>query len=198
MRPEDQPAVGFAPDDLTDGRSKGDWQTGYPERRARRGIGIEACYLALLLFLVPLLLFGLWIGALHHFVELSARQDQVLVRYAYAWLGGVFGGTVFSIKWLYHSVAHRMWHEDRRLWRLFTPHISGALAFAVMLMMSSGILKLFDKQSLGSPSMNLAMSFLVGYFSDNAAAKLTEVAETLFGTTRRPSREHAERGEPKP
>lgn len=185
MNSEDRPAVGFAPDDLTDGRSKLDWQSRYTERRARWGIRIEAWYLALHLFLVPLLLFGLWIGALHHFVELQARQDQALLRYAYAWLGGVFGGSLFSIKWLYHSVAHQIWHEDRRLWRFFTPHISGGLSFAVMLMVSSGILKLFDKQSLDSPSVTLAIAFLVGYFSDNAAAKLSEVAETLFGTTRR-------------
>jgi hypothetical protein len=28
------------------------------------------------------------------------------------------------------------------------------------------------------------MAFLVGYFSDNAVAKLTEIADTLFGTSR--------------
>lgn len=185
MSSEDQRTTGFAPDDLTDGRTKLDWQTKYPEPCAWWGIRIEAGYLALHLFLIPFVLLGLWGGGIHHFVELQARQDQAVLRYAYAWIGGVFGGTLFSIKWLYHSVAHQMWHEDRRLWRLFTPHISGGLAFAVMLMVSSGILKLFDKQSLDSPPVILAISFLVGYFSDNAAAKLTEIAETLFGTTRR-------------
>jgi hypothetical protein len=30
----------------------------------------------------------------------------------------------------------------------------------------------------------IGLGFLVGYFSDSAIAKLTEVAETLFGTVR--------------
>jgi hypothetical protein len=30
----------------------------------------------------------------------------------------------------------------------------------------------------------VGLGFLVGYFSDSAIAKLTEIAETLFGTTR--------------
>jgi len=30
----------------------------------------------------------------------------------------------------------------------------------------------------------MGLGFLVGYFSDSAVAKLTEVAETLFGTIR--------------
>jgi hypothetical protein len=33
--------------------------------------------------------------------------------------------------------------------------------------------------------MALSLGFIVGYFSDSATAKLTEIAETLFGSNRR-------------
>ena len=92
--------------------------------------------------------------------------------------------TLFTIKWLYHVVARELWNLDRRLWRLFTPHISGGLAFAVIALVSSGMMKIFDAKAMHTPSVVVGMAFLVGYFSDNAVAKLTEIADTLFGTSR--------------
>lgn len=109
-------------------------------------------------------------------------MGQVLVKYSFSWLGGTLGGTLFAIKWLYHSVAKWKWNEDRKLWRYFTPPISGALAFIVVLLISSGVLKIFDQNAMRSPSLSLAIGFMVGYFSDSAIAKLSEVAQTLFGT----------------
>ena len=74
-----------------------------------------------------------------------------------------------------------MWNYDRRLWRLFTPHISGGLAFATLL-----VFEAFGTNALlaGKPGRTFAFGFLVGLFSDNALAKLTEIAVTLFGTTK--------------
>ena len=94
-------------------------------------------------------------------------------------MGGSLGGTLFTIKWLYHVVARELWNLDQRLWRLFTPHISGGLAFAVIALVSSGMMKIFDVKATHSPSVVVGMAFLVGYFSDNAVAKLTEIAATL-------------------
>ena len=99
-------------------------------------------------------------------------------------MGGTLGGTLFAIKWLYHVVARELWNMDRRLWRLFTPHISGGLAFAVTVLISSGIMRIFDAHATASHSVVVAVAFLVGYFSDSAVAKLTDIADTLFGTTR--------------
>ena len=101
-----------------------------------------------------------------------------------AWLAGMLGGTLFDIKWLYHTVARQLWNMDRRLWRFFTPHISAGIAFAMVAVASSGLLRLFDRQAMQSPEMVIGLAFLVGYFSDSAAAKLAEIAETLFGTSR--------------
>jgi hypothetical protein len=96
----------------------------------------------------------------------------------------MLGGTLFAIKWLYHVVAKELWNLDRRLWRLFTPHISGGLAFAVIALVSSGILRMFDAEALSRNSVVVGLGFLVGYFSDSAVAKLTEISEALFGTSR--------------
>ena len=65
-----------------------------------------------------------------------------------------------------------------------TPHISGGLAFVFIALISSGVLRIFDSQAMDSLSMVVGVSFLVGYFSDSAVAKLTEIADTIFGASR--------------
>jgi len=47
----------------------------------------------------------------------------------------------------------------------------------------SGLLQIFDKDFVQRPIAVLAFSFLVGYFSDKALAKMAEIADTLFGAT---------------
>lgn len=174
---------GFAPDDPTDGREPLDWQSKYPPE-ARRIIWAEALYLFGLLLLVPILMLIFWLDYPNHWLKLSDDRYRPIVTYTLAWLGGVLGGTLFDIKWLYHAVARQVWHLDRRLWRLFTPHISGGLAFAIVALISSGMLRVFDRQASQSRSLVVAVAFLVGYFSDSAVAKLSEIAETLFGASR--------------
>ena len=111
----------------------------------------------------------------------SLTSRQVL----FAWLGGILGGTLYAIKWLYHVVAKNLWNSDRRLWRLFTPHVSGGLATVFIILLGSGLVTIVDPDAMASIWVCFGMSFLIGYFSDNATAKLTEVAETLFGRTDR-------------
>jgi hypothetical protein len=101
-----------------------------------------------------------------------------------AFSSGVLGGTCFDIKWLYHSVAKQIWNADRLLWRLLTPVISGVLATAIVLLVVSGLLGLFDPAIVENYTATISISFLVGYFSDTALAKLAEVAETIFGATK--------------
>ena len=88
------------------------------------------------------------------------------------------------MKWLYHSVAKHIWNEDRTLWRSFTPLISGGLSFAVLAMINSKLFGIFDSQLTASIPRSAAVAFLVGFFSDNTIAKLAEIAESIFGTTR--------------
>jgi hypothetical protein len=174
----------FAPTDPTDGREPGDWRSKYTDPDAWRSIWFEAAYLAALLFGVPIAIGVLWFDWPKSLLKLSDEKYQPVLKYGLAWLSGVLGGTLFDVKWLYHSVARRSWHVDRRLWRLFTPHISGALAFAVIAIISSQMMRVFDRQATQSRSLVVGLAFLVGYFSDSAAAKLAEIAESLFGAIR--------------
>lgn len=178
----------FAPKDLTDGREPLEWETNYKERTAKIGIWGEATYLAFLFVLIPVCLLLVWQRSpAGHFVDDVPRMrlSQTMTNYLLAWIGGTLGGILFSTKWLYHSVAKKIWHADRRLWRLFTPHLSGALAFATYVMVTCGLLPIVEKKSLETEAMALSFGFVVGYFSDSATAKLTEVAETLFGSNRK-------------
>jgi hypothetical protein len=172
---------GFAPHNPTDGREKGDWKTKYPPEAHIR-IRTEAIYLALIFVFCPILSFLIFTDFTDYW-----RIDPVIKKYAYGWLGGTFGGVIFGIKWLYHSVAKNVWNIDRRLWRIFTPHLSGGFAFAFIVLISSGIFNIFSPEAVERPSTVFGLGFLVGYFSDSAVGKLTEVANTIFGATEKHS-----------
>ena len=180
--PSDKPTTEFAPRDLTDGREPFDWEPRYP-KEARDQFRLEAAYVAGMLALVPLLLFVVWMGWPRSWLGLDEARYHVLTRYCYAWLGGTLGGTLFDLKWLYHSVAKGLWHVDRRLWRILIPHISGGHAFAVIVLISSGILRIFDVAETSRPAVVIGVGFLVGYFSDSAIGKLNEIANTMFGSS---------------
>lgn len=164
-----------------DHRRRGDWVTRYTDLCARRGIRLEACYVTVLLFSCPVML-----AVLHYapcrvvmpgtFAFLAGVND-----YLYAWIGGLFGGTLFAIKWLYQSVAHGWWHVDRRLWRILSPHLSGGLAFVFLCIVRSGFVTILDSESMTKPVSVVAVAFLVGYFSDSALRKMQDVAESFFG-----------------
>lgn len=170
--------------DPTDGHKPGDWRSKYDDPDAWRIIWLEALYLAILLIVIPIFMLLFWIEYPKHWLELPNQKYDPILKYGLAWLSGTLGGTLFDAKWLYRSVARQLWHIDRRLWRLFIPHISGGLAFAVVALISSGMISVFDREVAESKSLIVGVSFLVGYFSDSAIAKLTEIAETIFGVSR--------------
>jgi len=182
LKKRDSPDIDLS--DPTDGHKIGDWRSKYDDPKARRGIRFEAGYLAVFLILTPLLILILWLEIPKQRLGLSDEKYGPVLKYGLAWLSGILGGTLFDMKWLYRSVARGFWHLDRRLWRLFAPHISGGLAFAVIALISSGMVRVFDRQATASSSVVVGVAFMVGYFSDSAVAKLTEIAETLFGLSR--------------
>lgn len=177
----DKPTTEFAPRDITDNRKPYDWKPRYPDE-ARRQIRWEAVYVAVMLLLVPILLFVVWMRWPNLLLKLTDDRYSTLALFGYAWLGGSLGGTLFDLKWLYHSVGKGLWHVERRLWRILIPHISGGYAFAIIVLISSGIFRIFDATTLSRPPVVVGIGFLVGYFSDSAIGKLNEIANTLFGT----------------
>jgi len=189
------PNLDFAPKDLTDGRAPGDWRSRY-EALAWRWILVEGLYLLVVFVGLVVVLVIVWLRRPADWWHLSPRQSLTLTRYAYAWLAGTLGGLLFAMKWLYHAVAKWNWNLDRSLWRYLTPHISGGLAFATVVIFNS--IMASEQGAMMSGTKSLAMGFLVGFFSDNAIAKLAEVAETLLAPARKfPTRRHegAEHGD---
>ena len=125
----DHGSADWAPYDYTDGKKKGEWESGYsPE--ARKCIRLETAYLIILTILCLVGVF--WV--IYSSAEISAISTSptqtlqgscqpflIFLGYFGALLAGILGGCCFGIKCMYHFVAKLMWHEDRRLWRLLTP-----------------------------------------------------------------------------
>jgi hypothetical protein len=171
---------GFYPADPSDDRKHYDWESRWP-KNARKRIRVEAGYLSLLLALCAIAIFLVWDGHIVIWLKLKSDQYGTFERYSYAGLGGLLGGTLFAMKWLYHTVAKGLWNADRLLWRLFSPLISSGLSFAVIALALAGIFPLVDVHSLERPAADLGVAFLVGYFSDNTIAAMARLARKVFG-----------------
>ena len=128
------------------------------------------------------LLFLVWQGSPQSWMNVNDERYATFHVYAYACLGGVLGGTLLSIKWLYHSVARGRWNVDRLAWRLFTPHLSGVFSLGLIALLISGIFEIFNRQLLRSPPSVFGLSLVFGYFSDFTVARLYEIAEHLLGS----------------
>jgi hypothetical protein len=165
----------------TDSRLPGDWNGTY-QNDAISKINFEARYLVIIYLLSIISTLVIWTDLPIEWFGFSSTKYAIFKKFSLVFFGGAFGGTIFDFKWLIHAVAKRKWHMDRRLWRLLVPLISGAFSLAFSALISSGLIRVFDANSLNTPAAAFGFGFLVGYFSDNAIAKLSEVAQTLFGT----------------
>jgi hypothetical protein len=172
---------GFSPADLLDGRTPGDWKSRYPDKKAQRAMLSEACFLAVLLIGIPILIVVVWMGEPRTWLSLSEAEYRTLATFAYAWLAGALGGAAFSAKWLIHTVSHWTWNRDRRFWRFLTPIVAGTVSFALIALATSGLFRVLDAEQIRTGSAVVGISFLLGYFSDNTIAKLAELAERLLG-----------------
>jgi hypothetical protein len=172
--------TGFAPNDLTDGRKPGHWQARYSEPEAKKAILWERNYLLIVFccsVIIPVVVYIL----LNNYSSQLGFDCTNLKKYFFGWAGGTLGGAMFSTKWLYHSVAKYNWNIERKHWRILTPHLSAALALVFIVLMNSEMLNIANPKSLTIHKC-FGIGFLVGYFSDNAIGKLTELAQVVFGS----------------
>jgi hypothetical protein len=173
--------VDFAPSDLTDGRKENEWKSRYSDRRAIAQIVAEGAYLWVLIAAAAVALILIWLGTPRAWLGVDwARYDTFRI-YSLAWVSGTLGGTLFAVKWLYHSVGKGSWNADRLAWRLFTPHLSGGFSFALLALATSGIFEILNRELLRSSPALVGTGFLLGYFSDFTVARLYIVAEHLLG-----------------
>lgn len=172
--------------DPTDGRWYYDYKSKYP-LWTRIQIFLEATYLVLIL--TASFYFLVWIFAenmaLCHttlkFQDLNIKLQQMAAFST----SGFIGGAMFGLKYLYHVTARGLWHEDRRVWRIFSPLLAAALSTMIGILIDGGIVHIAD--SATSEKHNLSTSFvsigfITGYFADTALAKLQEIATVLFGS----------------
>lgn len=113
---------------------------------------------------------------------LGLKIDPPALRWIALWVAGMLGGTVFALKWLYHSVAKGLWNQDRLLWRLIVPFNSATVSIFTGFLVSSGVVPFLKGEAFGTPLPNLAFGFIFGYFSDNILAALQNFAQKIFGT----------------
>lgn len=173
------------PDRLRDGRDAGEWETSY-SRGAIIQIYIELFYL---LFSLGLSIYFLYTLAFTPEQTNTNCANCSDLRFEQAYwlsvgLGGFIGGIVFALKWHYHSVAKRIWHQDRLVWRITAPILSSVLATFVMMMIRTDIIPLIGVEKVSSILAATAFSFFLGLFSDNLLASLQNLAAQMFGTLR--------------
>lgn len=173
--PRTEPNAGAG--DPTDGRKPYEWTTRYPPEAVFH-IRLEAAYLFLLFITSYLLLFAAWKGWVSYFVQLTPEESMTLKKYMYYSAAGLLGGVTFGIKYFYRVVARGYWHLDRRIWRLKSPLLAMTLAFIMGAMIDASWLT--SKGSVSGATI-VSTGFIVGYFTDQAVAKMYEIANVVFG-----------------
>lgn len=160
----------------TDGRKKGEWQSRYAKIFPKVFHIIEALYLFILYVSSFTLIVLNYKGLIVELLNISPEKSVIFTRMFYCCISGLLGGTVFTTKWFYRSIARGYWNIDRIYWRLFTPLISLVFAFALGCILNESIIH-------GDGFSAASLGFLSGYFSDQAAGKMSEVATVLFQNT---------------
>tara|TARA_B100001059_G_C17762097_1_gene543460 strand:+ start:51 stop:716 length:666 start_codon:yes stop_codon:yes gene_type:complete len=186
--PEVEPVTTAAREHVNDDhRVEGDWESRW-NKAARVGIRIDAAYVGIVFFLTLVMLLLTWRGTTYELLAYGCTSCSPIKfnQYAFFFIGGVLGGTMFGLKYLYKVVARGYWNIDRRLWRIFSPFLAGGSALAIGGLLDSGMLGLSIKSS--STSFYFSLGFISGYFADSALAKMQEIADTVFGSSARSSK----------
>lgn len=178
------PVPDFAPGEPTDGREVGHWASRYESKEAKGAIRFEATYVFVSLAIYVVLICVVAADSVWSFSGLKKSAEMMLSPFVLAFLGGCLGGTLFAMKWLYHTVARGTWNRDRRLWRLFTPFLSGGAALSVILLCASGVLPIFGPAIVHTNAGALGVAVFLGYFSDRAFSGLERFAEQNLGAAK--------------
>lgn len=160
----------------SDNHDRWHWITNYKPRTCWIQISIEALYLTGLLVLGFFVLYHLYMGNLYTYycgVASIQREQAIFYKEVYCVLFGFLGGTVYAIKILYKALASGMWHQDRLLWRVFSPWVSLVLSIVIASLMAD---KVFGDNYFSA----IIVGFFAGYFSESAIGKLYDIAHILF------------------
>ena len=162
----------------TDGRKQYEWETKYPPK-IRRLMMKEAMYIAVW-FMVACTILILNYFRTFNVIFGIAPERLSFAYYLYFIASGLLGGVVFEMKCLCTVVAKGYWHKDRRLWRMLTPLVSMGTAYIIGAMVGAGLLSV---ENNSTNAWAIAIGFFSGYFADEAAGKMKEIALVFFGKT---------------
>lgn len=165
--------------DPTDGRDPYQYNSCYP-MSVRKEMLYEALFLFTILFLTFSLIFATWRGWTYSWLLLSANEEIVFRKYSYYACAGMLGGITFGMKYFYRVAARGYWHQDRRWWRVMSPFIAMVTAIIVGAMIDASFMT--TRQPVTGASV-ISIGFLAGYFADEAAGKMYEIATVIFGKT---------------
>jgi hypothetical protein len=122
------------------------------------------------------------VESIYRSAVLGITLKSEALKWIALWTAGLLGGTVFALKWLYHSVAKAVWNQDRVLWRLIVPFNSATVSVFTGFLFASGVVPFLRNESFDAPLTTLGFGFIFGYFSDNILAALQNYAQRIFGT----------------
>lgn len=173
---------------LNDGRNVGEWRSVYPWQ-AQLWIYLELIYLLLLMIggigvIVLCAVSRLAVDIIPVLPHRPFGTDDDVLFWISTGTAGILGGTVMTLKWHYHCVAKKLWHTDRRVWRITTPLLSGVISLFVVMLLVSDIVSVISIETVGTPIGGAAVAFLLGLFSDNILAALQNFAVRTIGTLR--------------
>lgn len=168
-----------------DGRINYDWETKYKDEAIKQ-MYKEGIYQIGLLIIAFLVMFYSIINIISYnsissTVAVYKNIFDMQIWHCFLLMSsGLLGGIVFGMKYFYHAIAKGQWHQDRVAWRILSPLIAISMAFVVGLMVDSGIIKDLSNSNL-LWRKHVIIGFLTGYFADDAARKLQEIAAVIFG-----------------
>lgn len=178
-----------------DNRELGDYQTRYGLTvwlQIVIELAVVVVYLAAALYGIAL---ALWLRK-NAPTTTTEIQIAACMPWAAVFFAGIAGGSLFALKFLYHTVAKNEWNRDRILWRFIVPVNSGVLAVCSGFGVSSGIVPFLDPQALDNLYASLFFGFFLGYFADHALARLQRLALEWFGTVDKPAMGSSNKGPP--
>ncbi len=164
---------------MYDNRELYDYESRYPDERPSKWQKKEATYLSILLFLGLTLVLLNYLDVLYYMLcSINSNIDYVLCKkVCYCAIFGFLGGITFDIKYFYRSIARGFWNEDRVFWRIFSPWLSITLALVMSAVLNKTVIE-------SNVAMSICIGFFSGYFSDDAIAKMHDVAQVIFSRTK--------------
>lgn len=156
----------------SDGRGLFEYKTKYPAE-VIKWQWKEAIYIFVLMIISLIIMLLNFLNYFHIWLSIEPERSLITTKIIYCMSAGLLGGSTLSMKMLFRAVSSGHWNEDRVFWRVFSPFVGIPFALVISAIFSDNII-------VGDTFTCMIFGFFSGYFSDEAAAKMYDVALVLF------------------